>query len=1006
MNEQSISISHNTPLKDKKEESEDEYQVIQEDYHSSPKCGIKSQIVKKIVKNITFSPVEISMKPYFKYCVYAIKEEQKNNISQAEANQTKIREEKNNNNDFIANTNAYNKENKNNTQIIKMNREEECENFEIKEENDINETNLIKIIEKKSSELTLNLALKCSEVDKQIEKRNIKMNRTKKFFYHSLKGKDNENLKMKLNLKNKEDQNKNNHKNTQKNIYNILNNIIIKNSINSNKMNNVKLFQPEEKENETQKAKIASKNNIITQEKDKNNFKKELRMTPSLTSNSIKRIKKQKKNQENNDSKKIKGNNMLRQHSFIPLNKGKKEKMQIEDKDKDFKKIRRYSLMPNNITNNDNKKIFINIISNNQNKSKLKKMKNRQKKLKSLGEKAHDLLKIVKSSKKLENEKSGTPKRKINFNFKLKMEESFKDSDNNIDMPKTTKAKKRVSIFDNMNESKRKKMFTEDKNDGNIFKKGKSNFCMLKDKEKEKIKDKDKEKKTRNKKAKRNKRNKEEKDKKIKTQSTNQIIKKPNRRDKSFTIISKTNKNLIDDDKSNIVTVQNNNNNSNCKDNNNENNGTNSKNNSPNSNNPNKTNLDIRQSSTRNVIRDISRKENITALTNKQTINNMNEYTRQCLEIIPDLFDLGDKMPRCKAHINPNFSKDKKIALFDLDETIVHCIGEINIKNLDSLSRQSDAKLKVCLPGGKKEVTIGINIRPFWKEALEKIKDKYHIVAFTASHESYADSVLNYLDPQQKYFEYRLYRAHCVLCVIDDMKFYVKDLKILEDNYDLKDVVIIDNSILSFAYHLDNGIPISPFYDSKVDSELLDIADFLIKYADENDIRDKLKEVYKLNQYLEILKNYSSEEIENEDSSDVSVDKEDKNGGNTTKSITINKNRTNLNLNQPLIVNNISIEINNEKKEVNESTINNKNCSQVDIKFKDLTKLFGGNQSNDDEPLNHSLTPKLDDQIIKKSINKNIEEKTYKKKDKHKTIRFDFNFKREWDKKQKELKNT
>ena len=43
------------------------------------------------------------------------------------------------------------------------------------------------------------------------------------------------------------------------------------------------------------------------------------------------------------------------------------------------------------------------------------------------------------------------------------------------------------------------------------------------------------------------------------------------------------------------------------------------------------------------------------------------------------------------------------------------------------------------------------------------------------------------------------------------MKFYIKDLKILEDNYDLKDVVIIDNSLLSFAYHLDNGIPISPF---------------------------------------------------------------------------------------------------------------------------------------------------------------------------------------------------
>ena len=76
---------------------------------------------------------------------------------------------------------------------------------------------------------------------------------------------------------------------------------------------------------------------------------------------------------------------------------------------------------------------------------------------------------------------------------------------------------------------------------------------------------------------------------------------------------------------------------------------------------------------------------------------------------------------------------------------------------------------------------------------------------------------LIFLDPKNKYFEYRLYRKNCVLCDIYEMKFYVKDLKIIEDAYDLKDVVVIDNSVLSFAYHLDNDIPISPFYDSKTD---------------------------------------------------------------------------------------------------------------------------------------------------------------------------------------------
>ena len=30
-----------------------------------------------------------------------------------------------------------------------------------------------------------------------------------------------------------------------------------------------------------------------------------------------------------------------------------------------------------------------------------------------------------------------------------------------------------------------------------------------------------------------------------------------------------------------------------------------------------------------------------------------------------------------------------------------------------------------------KEVIVGINIRPHWKEALNIIKDKYHIIAYT-----------------------------------------------------------------------------------------------------------------------------------------------------------------------------------------------------------------------------------------------------------------------------------
>lgn len=102
------------------------------------------------------------------------------------------------------------------------------------------------------------------------------------------------------------------------------------------------------------------------------------------------------------------------------------------------------------------------------------------------------------------------------------------------------------------------------------------------------------------------------------------------------------------------------------------------------------------------------------------------------------------------------------------------------MNNVENFSRQSDAKIKVLLPGGK-EVTIGINVRPHWEEALNIIKEKYHIIAYTSSYESYADSVLNFLDPDKKYSEYRLYGYHCVLYNINKMKFYIKDLSIFKN---------------------------------------------------------------------------------------------------------------------------------------------------------------------------------------------------------------------------------
>ena len=122
--------------KQNKEESFEDYQIIKEDYCSSPRCGIKSKIVTKSVDKIIFSPIEISTKPYFKYCVTPVKDEHfKFDFSQSETNHTRNQEEKNQK----KNININNSNNQKNTCLdtnkneLKEENEKESENENEKE---------------------------------------------------------------------------------------------------------------------------------------------------------------------------------------------------------------------------------------------------------------------------------------------------------------------------------------------------------------------------------------------------------------------------------------------------------------------------------------------------------------------------------------------------------------------------------------------------------------------------------------------------------------------------------------------------------------------------------------------------------------------------------------------------------------------------------------------------------------------------------------------------------
>ena len=105
---------------------------------------------------------------------------------------------------------------------------------------------------------------------------------------------------------------------------------------------------------------------------------------------------------------------------------------------------------------------------------------------------------------------------------------------------------------------------------------------------------------------------------------------------------------------------------------------------------------------------------------------------------------------------------------------------------------------------------------------------------FTASVKEYADAIIDYLDPNKNLIKFRLYRNNCIN--VDD-KIYVKDLRILK-GVDLKDIIILDNSIYSFAAQLKNGILVNSFFIDKNDIELYNVLGYLLNcLVKENDVR-------------------------------------------------------------------------------------------------------------------------------------------------------------------------
>ena len=183
----------------------------------------------------------------------------------------------------------------------------------------------------------------------------------------------------------------------------------------------------------------------------------------------------------------------------------------------------------------------------------------------------------------------------------------------------------------------------------------------------------------------------------------------------------------------------------------------------------------------------------------------------------------------------------QKVLVLDMDETMV------------------SARFKSRMPPGFvttfvvdfQDQPIHVRVRPYLQDCLERLSQLYEIVVFTAGVQEYADKILDQIDPERKIIKKRMYRQDC----IQVQDFFVKDLDVFIDR-EKENIVIVDNSIMSFAFDLDNGVPIQSFMgNEEEDKELLFLISFLEEAFYTQDVRPSIREAFKLSYLMGTIEN-------------------------------------------------------------------------------------------------------------------------------------------------------
>lgn len=175
---------------------------------------------------------------------------------------------------------------------------------------------------------------------------------------------------------------------------------------------------------------------------------------------------------------------------------------------------------------------------------------------------------------------------------------------------------------------------------------------------------------------------------------------------------------------------------------------------------------------------------------------------------------------------NPNKHKKRKVLILDLDETLIHSLSKGSPRSLNTGSNNSNL-IEIKL--NNIATLYHVHKRPYCDFFLKEISKWFELQIFTASVKEYANPIIDWLEGDnmmdEKLFTKRYYRDDCTY---RNGVGYIKDLsRFFPNGEDLRNVVILDNSPISYALHEDNAVMIEGWINDQNDKDLINLLPML-----------------------------------------------------------------------------------------------------------------------------------------------------------------------------------